>query len=143
MLAYFGFAEGRVGVETSQGYSASPHESVPVRYQLTPSFKAASAPWGTLLISKGVLHMLWLALSALIFWVALKLIRRANAVQRELKRYQFENRTDGGVVHFESYEASQAFYRRGNRSFMLLCAGAGLMPFALLTLLAGVAALFP
>jgi len=40
------------------------------------------------------------------------LIVRGNRTFRRLLRYEFENRTDGGVVGFESYEASLAHRRK-------------------------------
>jgi hypothetical protein len=40
------------------------------------------------------------------------LIVRGNRTFRRLHKYEFENRTDGGVVGFESYEASLAHRRK-------------------------------
>lgn len=35
------------------------------------------------------------------------LLARFIRTHHQIKRYEFENRTDGGVVQFESYEASR------------------------------------
>lgn len=45
-------------------------------------------------------------------------------LKSRLDRYEFENRTDGGVVQFESFGASQAHARNQRGAQMIMVAGA-------------------
>ena len=63
------------------------------------------------------------------------LLRRASATRRELDRYAFENRTDGGVIQFPDFETAERHRRRGERiglqvtlgMLLLLVGGLGLL----------------
>lgn len=43
--------------------------------------------------------------------------------QRNLKKYEFENRTDGGVIKFSSFDASQAHKYKKDGARLLTGAG--------------------
>lgn len=70
-----------------------------------------------------------LALLVIGIWMLVK----ATRLRKELARYEFENRTDGGVVKFASFEESERHRKRQGRIGTLV--GVGM----LLTLIGGLA----
>ena len=44
-------------------------------------------------------------------------------INQEIRKYEFENRTDGGVVKFENYEANVAHNRKQMRANLVLKLG--------------------
>ena len=48
--------------------------------------------------------------------IAIWMLRRASKAFHVVEKYEFENRTDGGVVQFTSYEASLAHQARRGRA---------------------------
>lgn len=50
--------------------------------------------------------VLAIVLCVLFIWLSVKTLKAASALEHEIKKYEFENRTSGGVVEFKSYEAS-------------------------------------
>lgn len=86
--------------------------------------------------------LFFLASAALVaggLWIVVQ----ASKAKRELLKYEFENRTGGGVVRFADHEASLAHGRRHYFQGALLKAGAFmvgigaiLIPFALVGLFA-------
>ncbi len=72
----------------------------------------------------------------LVTLLGLYMLRRGWRVQRELDRYEFEHRTDGGVVQFEAYEDAVRHHRRRVVAMKFL------YPFGVLITLIGLVALF-
>lgn len=86
---------------------------------------------------------LFLLAAAALVACGLWIVVQASKAKRELLKYEFENRTDGGVVRFANHEASLAHGRRHYVQGALLKTGAFmvgigaiLMPFALVGMLA-------
>lgn len=71
-------------------------------------------------------------IGALCFVVGVALMTIAIRGERRLRMYEFNNRTDGGVVQFQTYEASEQHERR--RVWLDLLAKISIWP-----ILAGVA----
>ena len=83
----------------------------------------------------------WIFLAFCILFIAVgfRLVVQASKAKRDLMKYEFDNRTDGGVVKFADHEASLAHGRKHFFMGWLLKAGAFmvgtgaiLMPFALI-----------
>ncbi len=68
----------------------------------------------------GILVLLiGVAIVALGFFVIVK----GGFITQEIRKYEFENRTDGGVVKFENYEANVAHNRKQMRANLVLKLG--------------------
>ena len=63
---------------------------------------------------------------------------RAARMRRELARYEFENRKDGGSVGFASFEEAERHRKRGERMGILVNLGVLLILVGGLGLLAGI-----
>ena len=50
-------------------------------------------------------------------------IVKGGFITQEIRKYEFENRTDGGVVKFDNYEASVAHNRKQMKANLVLKLG--------------------
>lgn len=82
---------------------------------------------------------IFLAFCILLIAVGFRFVVQASKAKRDLMKYEFNNRTDGGVVRFADHEASLAHGRKHIFMGWLLKAGAFmvgigaiLIPFALI-----------
>ena len=83
----------------------------------------------------------WIFLAFCILFIAVgfRLVVQASKAKRDLMKYEFDNRTDGGVVRFADHEASLVHGRRHffmgwllKTGAFMVGIGAILLPFALI-----------
>ena len=51
-------------------------------------------------------------LTICIFFISIFFWRKIHKIEEKLKKYEFENRTDGGSIFFKSYEESKKHERK-------------------------------
>jgi hypothetical protein len=60
--------------------------------------------------------MIWVLLSGAMMIAGIALFNKGRKLVHEVKRYEFENRTDGGVVKFQDYDASVEHRKKKGRA---------------------------
>ncbi|WP_439471953.1 hypothetical protein [Brevundimonas sp.] len=60
--------------------------------------------------------MIWVLISAAIMIAGVLLFSKGRKLLHDAKRYEFENRTGGGVVQFENYDASVQHTKKRGRA---------------------------
>jgi len=65
---------------------------------------------------------------------SIKMIKQSKDIEKELEKYEFDNRSSGGVVQFEDFEASESHKRKKRNMANLFLAGMLLLLFALIAI---------
>lgn len=66
---------------------------------------------------------------------AVKLIKMSNKQEKAIQRYEFDNRSSGGVVQFENFEASESHQRKKRKMANIYALGILLLLVSLFLLL--------
>ena len=67
-----------------------------------------------------------------LLFFSIKVFKKSKKIEKELEKYEFDNRSSGGVVQFKDFEASEAHRRRKSYMAHLYLAGVLLILFSLI-----------